>query len=700
MTERTGMIQSILVRAVALAPSLFSSLARRRRCRRGATTQGASPAFPSQRPLSQGEALTAPPLRRGAGRAATTLTLALLALGTAHAQAHAQSQDWPGFNGDDRAQKFSTAAQITPQNVKDLQVAWRFHTGDFSTGAGGKVRTAWSATPIFANNTLYIGTPFYRVFAIDPGTGKPKWVYDSRSSRQPLTQPELKTRGVTYWQAQHPIPGAPCQKMVYLGTMDARLHAIDADTGRLCPGFGVGGVLNVDQWNTVNPKFPLSVLQPPTVYKDTLIVGWAGKDWTFQASPPGTVFGLDARTGRLKWTFHALPDSISRSVGTANVWASMSVDPDTGVVYMPVSSAEPNFYGGDRKAPLPFATSVTALDIETGKVIWSRQLVHHDLWDYDTDSAPTLVDIDKNGVKVPALVQASKQGFLYVLDRRTGEPIYPIVERPAPASDVPGEQAAPTQPYAAIPQPTVGDRFPGIFPLADALSGGACTRLYKTLRDDGRFTPPSLRGSIGDPAVAGGVEWGGGAVDPRTQTYVVNSSNVVAIYKLLTRAQFDAAYRKVGRWAGQPQYGAPYAAHLSFFINRLGMPCWKPPYGTLSSYDLKTGALLWREPFGQVQKWGFYMPKAWGSVTVGAPIITASGLIFIGASMDARVRALDLKTGAVLWQHLVDAPAVSIPSTFIYQGRQYVVFTAGGNSLLDPRVGDELVAFALPGGHG
>jgi quinoprotein glucose dehydrogenase len=610
-----------------------------------------------------------------------------------------RGQDWKAFNGDDRAQKFSPATQITPQNVKDLTPAWKFHTGDYSLGGKGKIgKTAWSATPIFANNTVYVGTPFFRVFALDPATGKPKWVYNSHSSLQPLTQ-TLKTRGVTYWQAEKPELGKPCQKRVYLGTMDAKLHALDADTGKLCPDFGKGGILDINQWNRVNPRFPLSVLQPPTVYKDTLVIGWAGKDWTYQAAPPGSVFGVDARTGRLKWTFHSIPDAISRKIGTANVWASMSVDPVAGIVYMPVSSPEPNFYGGDRKGPIPYATSVTAVDIGTGRVIWSRQLVHHDLWDFDTDSAPVLVDIRKDGRVIPGLVEASKQGFLYVLNRLTGEPIYPMVERRVPASDVPGEQASPTQPFVDTPEPTVGDHFPGISAIADAASFGWCSRTYRSLRDDGRFTPPSIRGSISYPAAAGGVEWGGGAVDPRTQTYVVNSSNVVGIYTLIPRAQYEAARRKLGPRAGAPQEGAPYAARYSVFLNKYGMPCWNPPYGTISSYDLKTGKLLWRKPFGEVQKWGFYMPKSWGSVTLGAPIITASGLIFIGASMDARVRALDIRTGQELWSHLVDTPVVSVPSTFVYRGRQYVVFVAGGNGILDPRVGDEVVAFALPDGN-
>ena len=599
---------------------------------------------------------------------------------------------WATFNGDLEAQKFSPAKLITPDNVGGLKKVWEAHTGDVSNGDGGKPATVWSATPLFVNDTLYLGTPFYRILALEPDTGKVKWTFNPHAVLKALTQPDLKNCGVAYWQAADPQPGEACQKMVYIGTMDAKLYGVDADTGKPCPRFGKNGMVDVNQWNTANDKWPLSLLQPPTVYHDTLFLGWAGRDWTDSAAPPGSVFALDARTGSLEWTFDPLPKS-AVDTGTANVWASMSIDPETGLLYLPVSSPSPNFYGGDRKEKLALATSVTALDSETGKVVWSRQLVHHDIWDYDTNSAPVLIDIKKNGKTIPALVQSSKQGFLFVLNRKTGEPIYPIAEKAVPKSDVPGEQASPTQPYVATPAPTVPDDWPGVSKVADLASLGYCSRKAKALRYDGRFTPPSLEGSIIFPPTTGGVEWGGGAVDPTSDTYVVNSSRVVQIYQLIKRADYQKDAGKSGYFA---QAGAPYGFHLKSFLNPIGMPCWKPPYGTLSSYDLNTGKLLWEEPFGEVQKWGFYMPKSWGSVTIGAPVVTRSGLIFIGASMDSRVRAIDLKSGKVLWRSLVDAPAVAMPAVYVYKGREYVVFAVGGNSILLPKVGDEVVAFALP----
>lgn len=610
----------------------------------------------------------------------------------------ADGQDWPDFNGNAMAQKYSTAGQITTSNVKQLAVAWSIHTGDVSKGGPGKrPKTAWQSTPLFVNGLVYVSTPLYRVFAVAPDTGKIKWIYAAKTiSNDPDSKFHGTNRGIAYWAAANPVDGQPCQKILYLGTVEGHLHAIDADTGRLCQGFGDHGILNVDQWNTINHKFPFELNQSVSVYKDTIIIGWAGVDWTWEDSPPGSVFGVDARTGQKKWEFQTEPENMRHKIGTTNVWAAMSVDVQNGLVYLPVSSPENNYWGGDRLQDMPYATSVTALHADSGEVAWARQLVHHDIWDVDTDAAPTLVDIEKDGTKIPALVQSTKQGFVFVLNRLTGEPIYPIKEQPVPKSDVPGEVASPTQPVSTVLEPTTPWNFPGISTIADLASGGQCTREYAGYRDEGKFTPPSLRGTVAETPTTGGMEWGGGAVDPTSQTYVVNSSNVMQIYKLIPRHEFDALYAKIGRAAGATEYESLYAAHIYTFLNRWGMPCWKPPYGTLSSYDLKTGKLLWRHPFGQVQQWGFYMPESWGSVTIGGPVITKTGLIFIGASMDSRVRAIDLRTGEVLWKHQVDAPAVSTPAVYTYKGKEYVVFAAGGNGIVAPRVGDQLVAFALP----
>jgi quinoprotein glucose dehydrogenase len=614
-------------------------------------------------------------------------------------EAGVRYRGWYTFNGDLMDQKFARLTQITPQNVDELQKAWEVHTGDVSDGHGEVPETNFEATPLFVDGTVFVATPFYRIYALAPDTGKVKWIFDPHTTLKGLTQPHLKTRGVAYWQAASPQPGEPCQKIVYVGTMDAKLYAVDADTGKACDGFGDHGVLDIDQWNTVNAKWPLSILQPPTVYKDKLFIGWAGKDWAYEQAPPGKLFAVDAQTGKLDWTFDTMPPQDAKKTGTANVWASMSIDPEHNLLYVPVSSPSPNYWGGNREEKLPLVTSVTALDPDTGKVVWSRQLVHHDIWDYDTNSAPTLVDLHKYGKTIPALVQTTKMGFLFVLNRLNGEPIYPITEKPVPATTIPDETISPTQPYTTKLEPTLPDQLPGISSIADWVSFGECSREFSKLRHGPRFTPPSLQGTMEYPSTASGVEWGGGAVDPRTNIYVVNSSNVAQILQLVPRKKYDAITRGMHKPAENGYYaqaGAPYGFHLRYFFNRWGMPCWEPPYGTLSAYNLDTGDLLWRKPFGEVQKWGFYMPKSWGSPSIGGPLITQTGVIFIGGSMDARVRAVDLDTGKVLWRSLVDAPAVATPATYMYKGRQYVVFDVGGNTNMKDQVSDQIVAYALP----
>ena len=630
------------------------------------------------------------------GFAAAAAAVTLLPMNRAGAQGpdNDPPQVWDAFGGNQQAQKYSTATQITPDNVKNLKRAWSIHTGDVSSGAH---ETTWGATPLFVNNTVYTGTPKYNIFAVEPDTGKVKWKYSAGGNKGDENQ-GLKNRGVAYWAASAPAAGQPCQKMVYIGTMQGELHGVDADTGKPCAGFGKNGVVDVNAWLTTNSKWKIGLIQPPAVYKDTLILGWAGNDWVYKTENPGTVYGIDARTGALKWTFNIIPNDMLNQTGTANVWAGISVDPETGLAFLPVSSPSPNYYGGDRLKEMPYVTATVAVNAETGEVKWARQLIHHDIWDLDINSAPTLVDIKKDGQTIPALVQANKMGLMVVLNRNTGEPVYPIVEKAYPASDVPGEVASKTQPFVPYPEPLVAETMPPVSTLADLVSFGECSRWKARIRDEGRYTPPSIRGSISWPATVGGVEWGGGAVDPTTGTYVVNADQVPQVYSLVPRAEADKKYGNALRNADgyAAQQGSAYGFRLQNFLNMWGMPCWAPPYGQLSSYDLNTGKLLWRKPFGQVQKWGFYMPESWGSVTIGAPVITKSGLVFIGASMDSRVRAIDLKSGNVLWKAIVDAPAVAQPAVYTYKGKQYVVFAAGGNGILTPRLSDQLVAFALP----
>ncbi|MEP8852532.1 pyrroloquinoline quinone-dependent dehydrogenase [Enterobacter hormaechei] len=609
---------------------------------------------------------------------------------------------WDSFHGQLNAQKYSPLTQITADNVGKLTKVWEFHTGDVSDGKGDTPATVWSATPIFANDTLYIGTPFDRLIALDPGTGKEKWHYDTKSSRKALTQPVLKNRGVSYWQAKNPVNGQACQKIVYMGTVDGKLFALDADSGKPCSDFADNGVLDLNQWNTVNAKYPLSVLQPPTVVGNHLLVGWAGKDWAYAEAPPGTVFSVNARTGKLEWTFEAIPAEIRKRTGTANVWTHMSADEANGLVYLPVSSPSPNYWGGNRTDAIPLGTSTTALDINTGKVVWSRQWVHHDVWDYDINSAPTLMDITVDGKQIPALIQATKQGFLFVVNRLTGEDVWPIEERPVPQGDgsVQGEVLSPTQPFPTKPAPLLDQsKKPAIWKLADIVGGGQCSRLWDNLTYEGMYTPPTTKGegTLTYPDSAGGVQWGGVAFDPQKQIAIVNTSHIVQYVKLYSREDYDNADKDSGNESGfAPQEGAPYGMRLLVASNWLGMPCWQPPFGEIVALDMHTGDVKWRRPVGASQQYGFFMPESWGSPTIGGPAVTAGGVIFIGASMDAKVRAYSVERGDELWSDQVEAPAVANPSVYEYKGRQYVAFVAGGNTILKDQVGDQVVVYALP----
>ncbi|ETX28999.1 glucose dehydrogenase [Roseivivax isoporae LMG 25204] len=607
---------------------------------------------------------------------------------------------WDSFHGQLSAQKYSPLTEITAENVGRLEKVWEVHTGDVSDGSGDLPTSVWSATPVYANETLYLGTPFYRIFALDPATGEERWTYDSGTPLEAMTQPALKNRGVAYWEAEEPAEGEPCQKIVYLGTMNAQLHAVDADTGALCEEFGDGGVLDVNQWNDTNDRWPLSLLQPPTVTGDQLIIGWAGKDWASAEAPPGTVFSVDARTGELGWTVNFIPEEMRPQTGTANVWTAMSVDEELGLAYLPVSSPSPNYWGGNRKEEIPLATSVTAVDLQTGEVEWSYQIVHHDIWDYDTNSAPTLMDITVDGEEIPALMQASKMGFLFVLNRETGEPVWPIEEREVPAGDIASEYYAPTQPFPTRPAPLLDQsEKPGVWWAADLVSLGGCSRLVEDGTYRGMYTPPTTDapGTLAFPDSAGGVQWGGVAFDPESQTAIMNTSRILQVIQLVPRGEYEEVATGSGNKTGfSPQEGAPYGMQLFTALNWLGMPCWEPPYGELVAIDMTTGEQKWRRPIGASQKFGFYMPESMGSPTIGGPAVTAGGVIFIGSTMDAKVRAYDLETGEELWEDTVMAPAVANPAVYEHEGRQYVAFVAGGNTIIKDQLGDQVAVYALP----
>jgi quinoprotein glucose dehydrogenase len=628
------------------------------------------------------------------GAAARRGSLAiLLPLGLCVATS-AAAQEWPSYGGDPGGERFSSAAQITPQNVGRLAPAWTFHTGE-RRPSGGKA-ASFEDTPILADGKLLVCTPSDRVFALDPPTGREIWAFDPKLPPDLRPANDFLCRGVAVWRDAAAAPGADCRTRVVLATLDLRVIELDLATGRPCAGFGERGTVRVSPaWP---PRWPGAAAfdSPPAVVRDTLVVGSAVADMT-EARPSGSaVRGLDARTGALRWRFDPAPRGPAGSLasGGGNAWAPIAADPATGRVFLPTASPSAAFWGGERPGDDKFASSVVALDASTGAPVWSFQATHHDIWDYDVAAQPSLVTLRRNGGDRRAIVVATKTGFVFVLDRDTGRPLFPVAERPVPASDAPGEAASPTQPVPSAPPPLVPQR------LAPADAWGVafvdrwlCRRQIEKLRSDGLYTPPSLRGSIVYPFTGGGVNWGGGAFDPKDGLFIVNAMNLAHVVRLIPRAEYAAAraaapHAEIGR-----ALGTPYAAERTLLASIFGIPCNPPPWGTLAAVDLTAGTIRWQVPLGS---------KALGLIrglpNLGGPIVTASGLVFIAAATDDKLRAFDVHSGRELWQAALPAGGQATPMTYVAGGRQFVVIAAGGHARLGTKFGDAVVAFALPAG--
>jgi quinoprotein glucose dehydrogenase len=490
--------------------------------------------------------------------------------------------------------------------------------------------------------------------------------------------------------------------------MDARLIALDAATGAPCPGFGRDGAVDLREGlGDVRPgeTYPTS---PPTVVGDVVAIGSLVRDASRVDAPGGVVRGFDARSGALRWAFDPappgsppLPPAGARyQRGTPNAWAPFSADPARGLLFVPTGNPSPDYYGGERRGIDHYGSAVVALDAATGGVRWRFQTVHHDLWDYDVASQPTLLEVDHQGSAVPALLQATKMGHLFLLHRETGAPLHPVEERAVPASDVPGEQASPTQPFPSFPaplmpvRPTPDDAF-GLTPW----DRGACREKLAALRDDGIFTPPSLRGSLLYPGTAGGVNWGGVAYDPGRRLVVVNLNRIAQSITLIPREAPDDGVPSRRERIVFAQDGTPYRAVLAVVLSPLGIPCVPPPWGTLAAVDLASGRVRWEVPFGTTRDMTpIPVGLRFGLPSMGGPLATASGLVFIGASLDDYLRAYDVETGAELWRARLPAGGQATPMTYRLRpdGRQYVVIAAGGHGTLGTTLGDWLVAYALP----
>lgn len=672
------------------------------------------------------------------------------------------------FGPDQSGDHYSALRQITPGNVTRLQVVWTYETG-----VGGL-----QTTPLFRDGRLYVVTPDQQVVALDPASGAEIWKFSANGRGQ---QP---VRGLSYWQS-----GSERRLFSALGS---RLVAIDPDSGKPITGFGTDGAVDLRENLGRDPATMATFLTSPAiVFGNLAIVGFR----TSEARPaaPGTIRAYDVRTGRLRWSFNTVPQpgeagyetwpaEAWKDTGGANAWAGMALDEKRGIVYVPTGSAVDDFYGADRKGDNLFANSLLALDARTGKRIWHFQAVHHDLWDRDLSSPPALVTLSHKGRRIDAVVQPSKQGFLYVLDRVTGKPVFPITERPVPPSDVPGEVASPTQPFVTTPAPFARQRL-----TADMLTQrtpeahAAAVKAFAQMRSEGPFTPLSTKApTIVFPGFDGGGEWGGAAIDRKRSILFINSNDVAWTGQLAARpgaaavdtplpergsglyaqqcsachgedrkgspptfpslidadqrlsaAQIAEVIEKGrGRMPGFPQIAAAdrsaiasylvgdmasdkrevqtrsaakalrppyYFTGYRKFVDAQGYPAVAPPWGTLNAIDLNTGKYLWKIPFGEYPELKANGTPPTGTENYGGPLITSSGLLFIGATIyDRKFRAFDSRSGRLLWETVLPYAGVATPSTFMSGGRQFIVIATSSQRDPKARKGSAYVAFALP----
>jgi quinoprotein glucose dehydrogenase len=640
------------------------------------------------------------------------LVVALLTSTARHSPVLAQPPadgDWTAYGRDAGGERYSPLDDIRPGNVASLEVAWTFRTGDAYEPKNGRP-TAFEATALHIEGTLYFSTPVGRVFALDSSTGQPRWIYDAKVPRD-MGYGDFASRGVSMWQR-----GA--DRRIIVATIDARLIALDARSGTPVPGFGDHGTVDLRRGLRIPPTnfADYQVTSPPAVIGDTIVVGSAIADGTDKPHPSGEVRGFDATTGRLRWTWDPVPQQPTavgagtwqggsrRRVGGANAWSVMVADPARNLVFVPTGSPNHDYYGGERLGDNLFANSIVALRADTGERAWHFQTVHHDLWDYDVASPPMLFDWRKDGKTTAAVAVASKTGHLFILDRATGTPLIPVQERPVPKSDVPGEMAAPTQPFPTAPHSlaastlNAGDAW-GVTEEDRAW----CRETMTGLRAEGIFTPPSLKGTLVVPGNVGGMAWGGIAYDRVNDLLVLPVNNLAAEVRLVARDQVDAE-RKAGRLSGQfefhPQHGTPYGVVRRFLLSPgAGLPCVPPPWGTLAAVRATTGEIAWQVPIGRLP-WAEKLQGAdgWGSIALGGPIVTAGGLVFAAGTLDGAIHAFDVTTGKQLWRGSLPTSARATPITYRGRdGRQYVLISAGGHGVPQGLpTGDYVVAFALP----
>jgi quinoprotein glucose dehydrogenase len=620
------------------------------------------------------------------------LAVAMLRLvGVAYAQSAADS-GWPNYGNDAGGGRYSTASQINRGNIGQLRVAWTYRTGALDVPRELNHKAAFEATPIVVDGKLFLSTPYDHVIALNPVSGSKLWEFDPQLDLS-HGYSEVTSRGVSAWRDDRARKaGQACALRIFVGTLDARLIALDGQTGKACADFGVNGEVDLTRDVNLRDVGDYQVTSATSIARDVVIVGSSIGDNRAVELERGIVRAFEARTGKLRWTWDPIPwakDTKPRT-GAGNAWSTISVDAEHDLVFVPTGSASPDYFGGIRRGDNKWANSVVALRGSTGAFVWGFQVVHHDLWDYDVASQPTLFTWKD---EVPAIAITTKMGRVFVLNRMTGEPLLPVEERPAPKSDIPGEEPWPTQPSGISMVPEGLKTSDAWGPSAEEKQW--CEDRIRTSRSEGIFTPPSLQGTIVFPGNAGGVNWSSSAFDPQRHLLIMNTNHLAMWVKLIEREKLAGLYseRKQNRMEGEfaRQTGAPYAMYREPFLSPKGTPCTPPPWGTTTALDLFSGKKVWDVPLGS-----YSTELQTGTVNFGGPIVTAGGLVFTAAAVDNHLRAFDAENGKEIWKFGLPASAQATPMTYTVNGKQYLVIAAGGHGKLGTKQGDYLLAFTLP----